>query len=178
MAIKEKKVLFIIPQTNFRDEELIEPRRILESNKIRTLTANSTGKTSNGMLGSKIEPNLTLDKVNVNDFDAIIFIGGSGSTAYYTDKTAINIAKEAYLKGKIVASICLASGVLAIAGLLKGKNATGFETTKELIEKNGGIYKGTNIEISNRIITARDPQSAKEFGEAILKALEVKKYED
>ncbi len=176
--VQDKKVLFIIPEINFRDEELIEPRKIIESHKIKTLTASNTGETSNGVLGTKIKPDLSLNKIIVNNFDAIIFVGGPGSTIYYTNKTAINIAKEAYLKGKLVCSICLATGILAIAGLLKGKDATGFETTRELVAKNGGFYTGTNLEVTNRIITAKNPQAAKEFGEAIVRALETKKNED
>ena len=174
MSLSEKKVLFIIPNKNFRDKELIEPRRILENNKVKTNIASKTNEICIGMLGTKITPNLTLDKVIINEYEAIIFIGGSGSTIYWNDKTALNLAKEAYLKGKLLCSICLASGTIANTGLLKGKNATGWIDTKELIEKTGGKYTGKDLEISGRIITAIGHQVSKQFGEAILKFLENK----
>lgn len=177
MDLSGKIVLFIIAPKNFRDEELIEPRRILENNKAKTLVASNTISTCNGMLGSRITPNLTLDKVNVNDYDLIVFVGGQGSTIYWNDRSALDIAKETYLKGKLIGSICLGSGILANAGIFKGKNATGWIDTKELVEKHGGKYTGNDVEVSGRIISAVGPQAAKQFGEALAKALENKSEE-
>ncbi len=171
MDISRKRALFIVADKGFRDEELLEPKKILEDYKVRIVIANSSGKESRGMLGSRQEASTAINKVDINDYDAVIFIGGSGSTMYWNEKTALNIAKEAYLKGKLVCSICLASGTLANAGILRGKKATGWPDTKELIMKNGGEYTGKDIEISGRIITASGPKAAVRFGEEIVKAL-------
>ena len=171
MDLTGKKVLFIIAPKNFRDEELTEPRRVLEGYKAKTLVASNTLSTCTGMLGAKVTPNLTLDKVQVYDYDAVIFVGGSGSTVYYEDKTALSIARESNLKGRLTCSICLASGTLAGAGVLKGKDATGWPDTKVLVERNGGIYTGRDVEVSGRVITAKGPAVARQFGEAIAKAL-------
>lgn len=172
MDLTGKKVLFIIASKNFRDEELIEPRKIVEGYKAKTILASNNLGTATGMLGSKVTPNLILEKVNVNDYNAIVFVGGSGSTIYWNNKTALNIAKEANLKGKVVASICLGSGTLANAGIFKGKNATGWPDTEELVERNGGVYTSNDVEVSGRIISAKGPTAAKKFGEALAKALE------
>lgn len=171
MGLDKKRVLFILAEKNFRDEEFLKPKDILKEKKLRIDIANTTGKDSIGMLGARTEVNLTLNKVAVNDYDAVIFIGGSGSKVYFDDKLALSIAKEAYLKGKIVCSICLASGILANAGVLSGKKATGWIDTKTLIEKSGGTYTGTDLEVSGRVITASGPKTATKFGEAILKSL-------
>ncbi len=172
MDLSNKRVLFIIAPENFRDEELLEPKKVLENCKCKIVIANNNGKTSRGMLGSRVDVHTTTNKADVNDYDTIIFVGGAGSTVYWNDKTALNIAKEAYLKGKVVASICLASGTLANAGIFRGKNATGWPDTKSLIEKNGGTYTGKDLEISGRVISAKGPSAAKKFGEAIAKVLE------
>lgn len=171
MDLKGKRVLFIIADKNFRDEELFVTKEVLEKQKASTVVANISGKESRGMLGGRIEPNITIDKVDVNSFDAIVFVGGSGSNVYWDNKTALNIAKEAFLKGKIICSICLASGTLANAGIFRGRNATGWPDTKELVEKNGGTYTGNDVEISGRIISALGPKTASKFGEEIAKAL-------
>lgn len=172
MDLSNKRVLFIISAENFRDEELLEPKKVLESYKARIVIANNTGKTSRGMLGTRADVHTTINKVDVNDYDAVVFVGGSGSTVYWNDKTALNIAKEAFLKGKVIASICLASGTLANAGIFNGRNATGWADTKILIEKNGGTYTGKDLEINGRLISAKGPSAAIKFGEAIAKALE------
>ena len=171
MDLSNKRVLFIIAPKDFRDEELLEPKKVLESYKVRIIIANNTGTISRGMLGARVEPSTTIEKVDVNDYDAVIFVGGSGSTVYWEDKTALKITKESFLKGKIVCSICLASGTLANAGVFSGKKATGWPDTRVLIEKNGGTYTGKDVEISSRVISALGPKAATKFGEEIAKAL-------
>ncbi len=171
MDLKGKIILFIVAPENYRDEELSEPRRILEGYNAKTVVASKNTKIARGMLGGKVTVNLGLSDVKVSEYDAIVFVGGSGCTIYWNDKNAINIAKEAYLKGRVVGAICLASGTLANAGLLNRIEATGWGETKQLIEGNGGIYTGSGVEISGKIITAQGPKNAKEFGEAIAKAL-------
>ncbi|MBI2148414.1 DJ-1/PfpI family protein [Candidatus Woesearchaeota archaeon] len=171
MDLSGKVILFVIAPNNFRDEELLEPRKILENYKAKTVVASNILGTASGMLGAKVTINLIINKIDVNDYDAIVFVGGQGSTIYWNDKTALNIAKESYLKGKIVASICLGSGTLANSGIFKNKNATGWPDTKELIEKNGGKYTGNDVEVSGRIVSASGPKAAKQFGELIAKAL-------
>ena len=170
--LSEKRVLFVIAPKNFRDEELLEPRKILEKNKAKTSIASSTLNDCIGMLGARITPNLSLDKVQVNDYDAVIFVGGNGSTIYHEDQLALNLAKEANIKGKLVGAICLGTGILAKANLLKGKKVTGFIDTKELVEKHGGTYTGNEVEVFERIITGEGPKASKRFGEEVVKALQ------
>lgn len=171
MDLTGKKVLFVVADKNFRDEELFEPKSVLENYGVKISVADVSGKEARGMLGGRIEINITIEKVNVNDYDAIIFVGGSGSTIYWNNKIALNIAKESFLKGKVIASICLASGTLANAGIFREKNATGWPDTKKLVEDNGGTYTGKDLEINGRVISAKGPSAAKIFGEAVAKAL-------
>jgi len=171
MNLRNKNILFIIPPKDYRDEELIEPRRLLESYNAKTFISSNNVKESKGMLGSRVTINLDLEEIKVSEYDAIVFVGGIGSKLYWEDKIPLNIAKEAKIKGKVIGAICLATGILANAGLLKGIKATGWEDTKLIIEKNGGIYIESGVTISGRIITAQGPRYAKEFGEAIAKTL-------
>ena len=171
MNLKDKKVLFILAN-NFREEELFEPRRISESYNIKTFIA-SKDKVCKGVLGKMINVDFLFNQVNISDYDAIIFVGGPGSIIYWNDKNVLDIAKESYLKGKLTCSICLATGTLANSSIVKNHKVTGWLDTKDLVIKNSGIYTGNNIEVDGRIITALGPQYAKDFGEAIVKALSV-----
>ena len=121
---------------------------------------------------------MKFSQVNINDYEAVIFVGGQGSKEYWENKTALNLAREANLKGKIIGAICSATGTIANAGLLKGKKATGWEDTKELVEKNNGVYTGNDIEISGRIVTAKGPKQALKFGEEIFKILKSMNHEE
>lgn len=174
MNLKNKKILFIISNEGFRDEELFEPRRILESYGARTVIASKELKTCVGVLGKTVNTELKLESISISDYDAIVLVGGAGSIIYYNDKKILDLVKESFLKGKLVCAICLASGILAHAGIVKNHKIAGFETTKELIEKAGGIYSTNGVEQSSRIISAQGPKYVKEFGELIAKALDKK----
>ncbi|MBZ0190500.1 hypothetical protein KsCSTR_43540 [Candidatus Kuenenia stuttgartiensis] len=171
-SIKGKKVVIIIAKNNFRDEELLEPKAILEKNGAAVTIASSSLKESKGMLGAKVSPDILFTDIAVGDYDAVIFVGGTGSSEYWDNPTAHTIAKEANKVNKIVGAICIAPVTLAKAGLLKGKKATTYSSTVNDIKSEGANYTGEGVERDGNIITADGPASAKKFGEAIVKALQ------
>jgi protease I len=118
-----------------------------------------------------VKPDMLLKEVNIQDFDAIIFIGGAGAAEYFDDPVAHKLAKDAYASGKIVAAICVAPVILARAGLLQGKKATAWESEGDQLRSLGADYTGKPVEVDGKIITAAGPFAAKDFGEAIVKAL-------
>jgi protease I len=165
-----KKVVMIIAFEGFRDEEYREPKAVLEKAGIEVTTASSKLGTATGKLGMKTKVDITLDQVKVSDYDAILFIGGPGCYSYYNDPTAHKIAQEAVKEGKLLGAICAAPGILANAGVLKGKKATMF-TDDGTLAKGGATYTGKGVEVDGKIITATGPSTAQAFGEAVIKAL-------
>lgn len=166
-----KKVVFIIAKTLFRDEEYLEPKNILEKAGIRVVTASSERGECAGKIKAKVLAEISIGEISVPDFDAVIFVGGPGASQYFHDKTAHKIANDFSREGKLVCSICAAGNILAQAGVLKGKKATAFESYENDLKASGAIWTGKDVEIDGNIITANGPAAAKEFGEAIVKAL-------
>ncbi|MEM1574465.1 MAG: DJ-1/PfpI family protein [Nitrososphaerota archaeon] len=169
------KVVMIIAEKDFRDEELQKPKEILEKYGAKVVIASSTTNIATGMLGMKIKPDILINEINIEEYNAIIFIGGSGASQYWNDPIAHSIAKEAIKKDKILCAICIAPVTLANAGVLQGKKATVWPSEAEKIKNMGAIYTGASVEIDGKIITANGPAAAEEFGEAIAKALVSKK---
>jgi protease I len=101
----------------------------------------------------------------------VVFVGGSGSKQYFEDPEALEIAKKAYEKGKIVAAICIAPVILANAGILKGKKATVHHGNEQELEKKGANYINQNVVKDGKIITACGPSAAREFGNTIAKEI-------
>ena len=60
---------------------------------------------------------------------------------------------------------------LAVAGLLKGKRATGHVTVYEKLIVQGAEYTGKKIEIDGNIITSSGANAAKEFAQALTQAI-------
>jgi protease I len=170
-SAKGKKVVMIIASNNFRDEELLKPREVLEKNGVAVTVASSSLKEAKGMLGTKVKPDILFTNINVAEYDAIIFVGGSGANEYWDNPTAHKLANDANSAKKVVGAICIAPVTLAKAGLLKNKKATTYSSTVNDIKSAGANYTGADVEMDGNIITASGPAAAQKFGETIVKAL-------
>lgn len=122
--IEENRVVMIIAHRNFRDEELQEPKTILEEEGIRVIIASSSKDTATGMLGAIVKPDILISEIKIEEYNAIIFVGGSGASQYWNDPSAHRIAQEALSQGKILGAICIAPVILANAGVLENRRAT------------------------------------------------------
>ncbi|MEE8359210.1 MAG: DJ-1/PfpI/YhbO family deglycase/protease [Candidatus Hydrothermarchaeales archaeon] len=169
-----KKVLMVIAPQNFRDEELLEPKSVFEDNSVEVSIASTSKGSARGMLGAMVDPDLTLDEVDVKDYDAVVVVGGGGSRDYLWDNLTLHgIVREFYNEGKVVAAICISPVVLAKAGLLDGKKATVFpgQDTLSELKNAGAILVNTGAVADGRIVTGRGPEAAEEFGRKVLEAL-------
>ena len=167
-----KRVLMIIAPENFRDEELLHTKEELERAGVETAIASSRTGEARGKLGARVTVSLKLDQVRIDDYDAVVFVGGPGSAIYFDDRRALSIASEAFKKGKKACAICIAPVILANAGVLKGKRATVWDGEYvEKIESKGAKYTGKSVEVDGNVITANGPEAAREFGRAIARAI-------
>ncbi|MBU6391981.1 MAG: DJ-1/PfpI family protein [Planctomycetota bacterium] len=170
-SVKGKKAVMIIARSNFRDEELLKPKEVLEKNGVTVTVASSSLKETTGMLGAKVKPDILFTNINVSEYDAVIFVGGSGATEYWDNPTAHKIANDANNAKKIVGAICIAPVTLAKAGLLANKKVTTYPSTVSDIKSAGAKYSGADVERDGNIITATGPAVAQKFGETIVNAL-------
>jgi protease I len=163
-----KSVAMVIAEKMFRDEEYQVPKEILEKAGVKVVTICTTRAEASGKLGMKVKPEVLLSETDVSQFDALIFVGGGGSSQYFEDSVAHGLAKEFVSRGKIIGAICIAPVILANSGLLKGKKATVFPDGQADLENNGAIYTGNPVEVDGLLITGNGPEAATEFGEKLL----------
>lgn len=161
----------IIAAGNFRDEELQKPKEILEKAGAKVLVVSTTLEEVRGMLGARVKPDLLLSDLRVDEFQAVVFVGGTGASQYWDDPLAHRIARETLEKGKILGAICIAPVTLARAGVLTGKRATVFPTEAQKLQEKGVIYTGAKVERDGQIITASGPEAAEDFANALVNAL-------
>jgi len=173
-TLEGKKILMVIAQQDFRDEELFKPKAVFEGAGASVFVTAPRKETATGMLGGKVQPDFAISDVNASEFDVVVVVGGSGSPKYLWDDTQLrNLVRDAYEDGKVVAAICLSPVVLARADILKGKSATVFPSSDAVAElkKGGAIYKDESVVIAGRVVTGRDPASAEAFANAIASLL-------
>lgn len=171
MDLSHKKVVMVVASKDFRDEEYEEPKELFEKAKVKVVVASSRLSESKGYFGAIAKPEILIKDINVSEYDAIVFVGGSGASEYFKDPHALKLARDAFLNEKIVAAICIAPSILANAGILKGKRATAFSTEKDNLIKNGAIWSGNSVEVDGNIVTADGPKVATKFGNTILELL-------
>jgi protease I len=172
MSAEGKRAVFIIAHDKFRDEELFEPKKVLEDSGVEVVVASSSMDTAGGMLGATYKPDMLYEDINVEEFDAVVFIGGTGASEYWEDPKAHEIARKAWGDRKLVGAICIAPVTLAKAGLLSGKRATCFSSTRGDLESAGAELTGGGVARDGKIVTGEGPSAARAFGEEILRVLE------
>lgn len=168
---RTKKAALIIASDRFRDEELFETQRAITEAGVEIVIASSKTGVIKGMRGGKAEATILVNELKVDDYDAIVFIGGSGAKEYFDSDVALNIARQAAQKEKVLAAICIAPTVLANAGLLQGVKATSFPSERVRLKKAGAQFTDAPVERDGLIITGKGPEAASEFGKAVADAL-------
>ena len=169
-----KKVLFVICQENFRDEELAHPREEVAAGGAETAVASREKVPARGMLGAVESPNLTIREARASDYDAVVAVGGRGTPEHlWNDEDLHRLIRDARDAGKVVGGICLSGATLAIAGVLKGVESTCYVTdaSQKEMEKGQAIFVEKPVVVSGRIVTASGPPAARDFGKALVSAI-------
>ncbi|MEM4272348.1 MAG: DJ-1/PfpI family protein, partial [Candidatus Bilamarchaeaceae archaeon] len=100
-----KKIAMVIAPENFRDEELLVPKAHFEGKGMKVAVASTKKGPCRGARGAVVSSELTLDELDVPNFDAVLFVGGSGTPTIRKEPRAMEIAQEAAAQGKVVGAI-------------------------------------------------------------------------
>lgn len=161
----------VVANNGFRDEEALDPKKILEeAGHEVVISALSSGK-AEGVEGAVLDVQVVVDDINVDDYDAVAFIGGADMVSKVNNPSHTGLAKKFFEAGKLTTAICVAPAILANAGIIEGKNVTSWAGVEDDLKDAGGNFIGGPVVRDELLITATGPSAAAEFGETILKAL-------
>ena len=172
MNSKNKKVLFILPHSDFRDKEYTWIKERLDEVGITSEIASSHLSEIKGQFGTLLTPDTLLSYVSSGDYDAFIFVGEEAAKEYYADPEVTRLVTDALITHKLVAAVGFAVPILTFSGQLTGRKVTGPDSIQREVEDAGAFYTGRLIEIDGDVITAHNPYSVRELAESIIKALE------
>jgi deglycase len=174
MKLDGKKVLMVIPHTQFRDEEFFEPKKILEDEGAKVVVASTAVRACRGMKGGVTQSEITIADAKADDYSAVVVCGGSSVPEFFwNDKKLQELVTAMSTAGKLVAAICLSTVVLAKAKLLAGREATVYFLPQAIdaLKEAGAKYVTETLIIHNNIILAEGPPDSQRFGQAIRSAL-------
>lgn len=169
-----KKVVLIIASTGYQPLEYEIPKKILTANGITVITASDKKGGAVASNRSTTTVDITIDTLNVTDYDGIFFIGGPGALPCLDNSHSYHIISQAMKLGIPYGAICISPRILAKAHALVGKKATGWDEDNALqtiLEGHGAHYERKDMVTDGLVVTAKNPAAAELFADGIMRVL-------
>lgn len=172
-------VLLVVASQGYQPAEYGVTRAVLEQAEINVVVASDKPGIAQSMVptGPYAQTNVdvVLDRVDIANYDGIFVVGGSGPMRLLNNQTMYALLQKAYTLKKAVGGICIAPRILAHAGILTDKKATGWDDDHGLdavFKEHSVIRVKQPVVVDGNIITADGPNAAEKFGKAIVQALQ------
>ena len=128
--------------------------------------------------GLSINPGCLLRDLDISSFDALALPGGFEPSGFYEEALSepfLETIRYFVSAGKPVASVCVSSLCLGVAGVLRGRNATtyhqeGGKRRNQLVET-GAVFVDRPVVVDGNIITSSGPGTATEVAFVLLEKL-------
>ena len=170
--MSSKKVLILLEDL-FEDLEFWYPRLRMREQGYEVLSVAPKKGTYHGKHGLPAEADRTADDVSVGEADALIIPGGYSPDRMRRHPAMVKLVKAVFDRGRPVAAICHGGWMLASAGVLRGRTATGFFSIRDDMENAGARWVDREVAVDGNLITSRNPNDLPAFCRAIIEQLEV-----
>lgn len=164
-------IILVIAHTGFQPREYSIPKKILTEAGFHVITASNKSGTATDSMGGTVKVDITLDTLNSQEYDGIYFVGGPGALDNLDNQTSYALLQAAQKALKPYGAICISPRILAHAGVLKNKQATGWDEDDQLaniLKKAGATYVRKPVVVDGTVITATGPAAAQAFAESIV----------
>lgn len=163
-------MVYVFLADGFEIIEAMAPVDMLRRAKLDVKTVGVTGKTVCSSCGVEVVSDITIDKMEYNDVDAIILPGGMPGTLNLENSIEVqNAIDKAVSANALVCAICAAPSILGHKELLNGRQATAFPGYEDALD--GAVLSDKYVVRDGNFITARGAGVSVDFGLEIVKAL-------
>lgn len=174
--IAEARIL-IVATDGFEEWELFGPKEILEKRGaevvLASLKRDPIQATVHDDPGKTIQPDLTIEQVNPDDFDALILPGGvRNPDTLRLHGNVIELVTDFAEQDKPVAAICHGPWLLVEADLLRGRKATSWASIRTDLRNAGADVVDDAVVVDGNIITSRKPEDVEPFTNAVIDLVE------
>ncbi len=171
-SAKTGRVLIIIPQYNFPDDEYTIPKVMISRGGFTVEVASqSTREIALGTDIIKVRPNLSIDQIDPSRYDALVLVGGYLSKKFYEDPVLIEKVKEFNNSGKLIGAMDNIPYFLAKWGLLKDVKVTINPSMARELKSMGVNYVDKDIVIDKNFITVDTFKYSDDFANEFLNEL-------
>jgi protease I len=169
--------ILIIATDGFEEWELFGPRQILQERGAEVVLASlklePIQATVHDQPGKTIRPDLTIDDVNVDDFDALILPGGMRNPDQLRlHGNVIAVIRLFAEQDKTIGAICHGPWLLVEADLLRGRTATSWPSIRTDLRNAGARVVDEGAVTDGKIVTSRKPDDVEAFTNALIDLIE------
>ena len=172
---EKKKVGLVLACRGYQVKEFQDTKAELEKAGFPVVViSNGKGKAVGHDGSSFVKVDMHVDEVVYEEFGGIFIIGGPGAMENLNTPNVHELARQLKDKGIPHGAICISPRILAKAGILEGRKATGWNDDNLL----AGLYRSRNIShqprpvvVDGNLVTGSGPAAAKEFGRRIVEVL-------
>ncbi len=173
--MRNTTVVLVIAHEGYQPIEYGTPKKVLEDAGYTVVTASDKSGTATASDGTTTKVDVTLKNLDVSKYDGIFFIGGRGALEHLDNNISYNCIQQAVMRPIALGAICIATRILAKAGALTSRKATGWDgdhKLEDIYRHHGVIYlDDQEVVTDGTIVTATGPHAATVFAESIVQIL-------
>lgn len=164
--------VLMIATDGFEESELLKPRQALLDAGAKVVLASLARDPirgeSGGGKGAEITPDMLVADVDSDDFDALVLPGGvANPDKLRLDRRTVELVREFFDDGKVVAAICHAPWLLVEADVADGLRVTSWPSVRTDLANAGATVMDEAVVIDGNLITSRKPGDIPMFVDAI-----------
>lgn len=167
------KRVAILATDGVEQVELTEPRKALDAagaiTKVVSPKSGSIKGWNHTDWGEPIHVDITLDKANPNDFDALMLPGGVMNPDHLRmNENAVNFVRAFFEAGKPVAAICHGPWLLVEADVVRGRNVTSWPSLQTDLRNAGANWTDSQVVTDHGLVTSRKPDDIPAFNRKMI----------
>lgn len=173
-------VLLIVSYQGYQPYEYGITRKVLQQAGFKVVVGSNKHGTAHAKPTDLPNPydhvvvDIQVSEAKPEDYHGIFLIGGPGALDCLDTSVVHKLVKDAYKHNRLVGAICISPRILAHAGILSGKSATGWnddDKLENIFAEHNVTYIPQPVVVDHTIITADGPQAAQAFGTIIVEVV-------
>lgn len=165
------KHIAILVEDGYQELELHYPRlRMLEAGlQVSVVGAGKPEYAS--AKGYMVKADLSADKVDANDVDALIIPGGMAPDRMRRHRAMVDLVRAVHERNRPVAWICHGGWMAVSADIVRGRRATSFHSIRDDMINAGADWSDEEVVDDGNLLSSRTPDDLPAFCRALLEKL-------